>query len=246
MYGKEKSGMQCAEFEALLAEALDGTLSGAQQAAFDAHRAVCADCALMLAEAEAGLHWLGALKGEELEPSAAMVENILRATTWADRPQAAKAKSWWQRTRELPGVAPFFGTVLQPKFAMSFGMAFFSITLVLTLSGVNLRDLSHVDLRPTAIARTFSETQGTVIRYYENIKFVYELESRVRDLKRATGTGTDEQQENQKPPEKPKPPKDNTSGDPEREKYRNYSLDEARPMLAAHPGAVRQEDRRFV
>jgi hypothetical protein len=245
MYSENKSDMQCAEFEALLAEALDGTLAGARRAAFDAHRSVCATCALMLAEAEAGLHWLETLKEEAVEPPALLVHNILRATTGAQVPATAKRKPLWQRLREWPALAPVFSTVLQPRFAMSFAMAFFSISLVLSFSGVNLRDIRHLDLSPNGIASRFAMTQGKVISYYENIKFVYELESRVRELKRATGTETKPENPENKQPEKPKSQKDNQTGEPDREKYRNYSLDEARPLLAAYPGAVRQDKGRL-
>src|SRR3989475_12820160 len=74
----------------------------------------------------------------------------------------------------------------QPGFAMSFGMAFFSLSVTLSLAGVKLTDLRHWDLRPAAIKRTYYETSGRVVKYYENIRLVYEIESRVREFNRAT------------------------------------------------------------
>ena len=74
----------------------------------------------------------------------------------------------------------------QPRFAMSFGMAFFSLSISLSLAGVKVSDVRHVDLRPSAIKRTYYETTGRVVKYYENIRFVYEIESRVREFKRVT------------------------------------------------------------
>ena len=47
-------------------------------------------------------------------------------------------------------------------------------------------EFGHVDLRPAAIKRTYYYTSGKVVKYYENIRFVYEIESRVRELKRVT------------------------------------------------------------
>ena len=58
MAGENQSGMQCVEVEALLAEALDGTLQGSQLAAFEAHQQGCASCRSMVEEARAGMHWL--------------------------------------------------------------------------------------------------------------------------------------------------------------------------------------------
>ena len=49
-----------------------------------------------------------------------------------------------------------------------------------------MSDVRHVDLRPSAIKRTYYETTGRVVKYYENIRFVYEIESRVREFKRVT------------------------------------------------------------
>src|SRR6202041_2573010 len=79
-----------------------------------------------------------------------------------------------------------FGVVRQPRFVMSFGMAFFSLSMVLNLAGVKVKDVRQADLRPSAIKRTYFETSGKVVKYYENIRFVYEIESRVREFKRAT------------------------------------------------------------
>ena len=41
MDGQSKSGVQCVEFEALLAEALDATLQGATLVAFEEHQKSC-------------------------------------------------------------------------------------------------------------------------------------------------------------------------------------------------------------
>ena len=44
----------CAQCEAMLADALDGTLSAADQELFDAHMAQCGPCAQLLADAGRG------------------------------------------------------------------------------------------------------------------------------------------------------------------------------------------------
>src|SRR5436190_21722541 len=82
--------------------------------------------------------------------------------------------------------SPVVAVARQPRFAMSFGMAFFTLSVTLSLAGVKLSDLRHMDLRPSAIRRTYYETTGRVVKYYENIRFVYEIESRVRRFKEAT------------------------------------------------------------
>ncbi len=225
MYGETQKRMQCAEFEALLAEALDHTLNAAEQERFDGHRAACAVCGPLFAEAELGHRWLAALKRLEVEPPARLMENILRATIGAVQPEPARVAGlpgWWGRLREsMPRV---FAPALQPRFAMSFAMAFFSVTMLLNIIGVKLSDVKRLDLRPSAIVRTYYETQGKLVKYYENIRVVYEIESRVQQLKRAATPEEPSRQEKQ-------PERKDQSGEPDR-KNQNYSHDESQVIVA--------------
>ena len=73
---------------------------------------------------------------------------------------------------------------------MTGAMALFSVSLTLNLAGVKLGDLRHLDLRPSALKEQatmkYYETTSRVVKYYENIRLVYEVESRLQELKRAT------------------------------------------------------------
>src|SRR5512140_3748499 len=125
MNGETQHGMQCAEFDALLADALDGTLSAAKMATFEQHKGACATCGAMFAEAEAGLNWLGML--EEVEPPTNLVHNILATTsgrTETVRAEVVAKQSAWDRVRAW--VQPHVAPLLTPRFAMSLAMAFFS------------------------------------------------------------------------------------------------------------------------
>src|SRR5258707_15803515 len=73
------NGMQCHEFDVLLADAFDGILSGSQLDRFQAHARACPACGPLFADAEAGRNRLKALTGGE--PPAGLVENILASTT---------------------------------------------------------------------------------------------------------------------------------------------------------------------
>jgi hypothetical protein len=234
MPGELKNGMQCGEFDALLNEALDGTLTGPKLESFQAHARACAVCGPLLAEADAGRRWLKSLA--EVEPPTNLVHNILVATTGRESKRVATRSqtesSWADRfTAWLrPVFAPVLAVSRQPRFAMSFGMAFFSLSVSLSLAGVKASDVRHVDLRPSAIKRTYYETTGRVVKYYENIRFVYEIESRMRELKRVTApaeTTPKEQNKEQK--------NNNTSGEPEQKQERNYSQGENQPVLASLP-----------
>ena len=227
-----KNGMQCAEFDALLSDALDQALTGQKLEQFQAHARVCTVCGPLFAEADAGRRWMKSLA--EVEPPGQLLHNILVATTGRDssRVQAALPDGSWKDRLTgwlRPVFTPAFAVVRQPRFAMSFGMAFFSLSISLSLAGVNLGDLRHADLRPSAIKRGYYETTGRVVKYYENIRFVYQIESRVRDFKRATTPVEPAPEEN------PKERKNNTSGEPVQKQQRNYSQGDNRPVLAAAP-----------
>jgi hypothetical protein len=199
----------CTQCEAMLADALDGTLDAADQAIFDAHIAHCGPCSAMLADARRGLAWLEMLKTPRPEPPAALLERILAQTSGAEPiglrlggaqfgmdapavgpPLAIPAASGnlLPFRRRLPAVRPslFTQVFFQPRLAMTAAMAFLSIALTLNLTGVRLQDLHASDLRPTSLERSFSSVNARAVRYYESLRVVYELESRVRDLQHAS------------------------------------------------------------
>ncbi len=213
------NGMQCIEFDALLSDALEGTLKGPKLGDFQSHAQVCEVCGPMFADSQAGQAWLAKL--EDIEPPAELVRNIMVATTGL-RP------SWWERF-QASFLTPMVNLARQPRFAMSFGMAFFSLSVTLSIAGVRISDLKHVDLRPSAIKRTYYQTTAKVVKYYENIRVVYEVESRVREFKRATTPAE------QPPDQKDKTRKNDTSGQPDQKQERNYSQGENQPVLASAP-----------
>lgn len=237
MPGEFHNGMQCTEFDALLGDAMDEMLSGATLESFRAHGRSCAICGPLWAEAQEGRRWLKSL--EDVEPPVNLVNNILIATTGLDtarlRAQAAQAPqtSVIDRFRGMLDtfVSPVWALARQPRFVMSFGMAFFSLSVALSVAGVKVNDLAHVDLRPSAIRRSYYETSGRVQKYYENIRFVYEIESRVREFKRATTPAEPAPEEENNKQRK----NDNTSGQPDKNQERNYSQGENQPVLAATP-----------
>src|SRR5271163_3389852 len=140
MPDQTSNGMQCHEFDGLLSDALDGVLTGAQLDTFHAHARTCSACGPLLAEVGAGRNWLKDLT--EVEPPVSLVNRILASTTgvdtqrlranlsappsrigWIERAQA------WASSAMQPIAAQTWGTIRQPRFAMSFGMAFFALSV---------------------------------------------------------------------------------------------------------------------
>src|ERR1017187_727618 len=235
---------ECAEFEALLNEVLDnnaleGGLSPARKESFDAHRRVCGICGPLFADVQAGQQWLRELALEPVEPPVHLVHNILAATSGvlSTRPLTATADGrttpFGERMRERwdSFFTPLAGFVRQPRFVMSFGMIFFSFSLALNAAGVKASDVAKVDLRPSALRHAYNEAQIRVVKYYDNIRFVYEIESKVRELKRGN-TPAEPGPEFQKNEQKQNH-KNDTSGQPEQRQDRNYSQEYNQPVLAA-------------
>ena len=232
------SPLTCSEFEALLTEAIDGSLSAPEMELFRSHAATCELCAPAMVLAEQGRTLLRALP--EMEPPAYLVQKILNVTSEVAPRAGAKqeARGW------SGGVRPFFGAVMQPRFGMSFAMAFFSIMLMLNVTGVKISDLRYVDLRPSAVkssmVRGYYETTGRAQKYYENLRFVYQVQSALRDLRNATNTQDDAQPQTQQPqPQQKQQPKpgDNTSERPQEKQENNqrYSAERSPIQLASAP-----------
>jgi hypothetical protein len=203
-------GGRCAQCEAMLADALDGTLSAADQELFDAHMAECGPCAQMLADARRGAAWLEMLRTPAPEPPAMLLERILAQTSGdASRMIPVQPAVLAQQPDGVPAMAPgyaapgtaygnvvpfpqrfrasSFGQILlQPRLAMTAAMAFFSIALTMNLTGVHPTQLRASDLSPSSLERDFHSAKASVVRHYEGLRVVYELESRVHDLQTAT------------------------------------------------------------
>lgn len=240
---------QCAQCEAMLADALDHTLSAEDQVIFDRHLASCADCSRMYMDARRGADLLVMLKSPQPEPPAALLERILAATAPAAGTISANQTAFAPNTLlggpvlvpapvapavYAPGnVIPFRQrvtsafriqslrhTFMQPRLAMTAAMAFFSIALTLNLTGVHITELRASDLKPSSLKRSFYDTNARVVRSIDNLRVVYELESRVQDLQRHDTENTpapesapgsnqnspsgDQKQDDQKAPEQQK------------------------------------------
>jgi len=94
------------------------------------------------------------------------------------------------------------------------------------------------------VKRTYYETSGRVVKYYENIRLVYEIESRVRELKKVAVPAEPV------PEEQNRERKNDTSGQPEQKQERNYSQGESQLVLASvsndPPVVMVTTHRRFV
>ncbi len=232
-----QSEIQCSQFEALLAEALEGQLPDEMRQPFEAHRLSCLICGPIFAETLEGMQWLKDL--EELTPPANLIHNILAATSEAaaeqQRAKASGSVTGWLRSL-WSSVRPMATGVFQPRFMTSFAMAFFSLTLTLSLAGVRIKDLASLDLRPSSVKKAvvleFTQVEARVVKYYDNLRFVVEIQSRVKELRKAADSPENEQRptEQQDQQKQDKNRDDNTSGQPDR--HDDYSREIDHSVIA--------------
>lgn len=186
----QKGPLQCEEWEALLVDALDGTLKAEDSAVFAAHGTDCPMCAEMLARAKQGQEWMKFLQEEPPVP-VDLVSRILDRTSGASLPQLAVAGV----AQPIPPPMAHFTTrrtFRDARMLMTAAMAFFSLALTLNLFGFRLDTLRMADLKPSAlqttVARQFYGAKKQMVSYYENIRLVYEVESKMRELRRDAET----------------------------------------------------------
>ena len=234
-----KNGMQCSDFESLLAEALDDTLVAETRQAFDAHGKSCRICGPLYAEAWDGMLLVQQLA--ELEPPKNLVHNILAATSRKDVVETAveaEKAGWLERLGW--SFRPRVAGLMHSRFAASFAMAFFSLSITLTLAGVKIGDVQKVDFHPNALRKSavlgFTQVEAKVTSYYENLRLVYQVQARVRELKKNTAPAPETNNENRQQNRKSVP---EDGGRPKQ--YENYSQERDGSLIAEsytwHEGA---------
>jgi len=195
----------CGHWETLLVDAMDGLLRPEDEATFSSHMATCASCTEMFEQVRRGREWLEFLAPEPEVP-AYLLDRILVETghgkmdpgklVVAGGPGAGISVSGnvltmtpaWQR----PGFAASMRRFAEPRLLMTAAMAFFSIALTLSMTGVRFTGIKMADLRPasvrSALEKRIMTASTPIIRYYDHLRFVYEVESRMRELRRSTET----------------------------------------------------------
>lgn len=181
--------LSCEDWEMLLTEALDGLLPASHRADFDAHASSCAVCGQLLEQSRQGQEWLRFLETEPEVP-AGMVARIVGKTSGA----AAAGSPLALGGGAIPATPHMLGLPVRrvmwdSRMLMTAAMAFFSIALTLNLAGVRLTNLRLSDLTPASLemnlTRQFYGAKGSLVRYYDNLRLVYEVESKMRSLRRS-------------------------------------------------------------
>jgi hypothetical protein len=169
--------MNCADLEVLLCDYTDGTLAPDLKAEFETHVAHCAACAELARDVSAALGFIERVPA--VEPPPELMTRIL-----FELPAAHKARA------KSPGgirrlIHEWVQPIMQPRFAMGFAMTILSFSLLARFAGISPRQLTLNDLRPKNVAAAIDDRLNRVwqrtVKYYENIRLVYEIQTQLRE-----------------------------------------------------------------
>ncbi len=170
--------MNCAELEILLCDYVDGALAGspAERSQVERHLDGCAACRELVEDARAAAAFLK--RAEAVEPPAELITRILfhAPTSSAASQRKGGLRTW---------LGGWLGPVLQPRFAMGMAMTILSFSMLGKFANLPQRQLTPADLHPakvmSAIEDKVQRTWDRAVKYYENLRLVYEIQSRLRE-----------------------------------------------------------------
>jgi len=222
----------CGQWETLLVDAMDGLLRPEDETTFADHMATCPSCAEMFEQVRRGREWLEFLAPEpevpayllerilvetghgKLDPSKLVVAGGPAGGLGAESNVLTMTPAW-----QRPGFAGRMRRFAEPRLLMTAAMAFFSIALTLSMTGVRISSIKMADLRPASVRSLLEKrimTASTpIIRYYDHLRFVYEVESRMRELRRSTESEQDQSKPQSQPQAQPSTAPGGSGGDGE-------------------------------
>lgn len=173
--------MNCSDLEILLADYVDGTLHGEQKSALEQHLVNCPECAELARDAAAAVGFME--RAAEVEAPPELMTRILFEMT--SGPSRAAVRPSWAR-RMFGGLLGSWGErLLQPKFTMSIAMTILSFAMLGRFSGIEVRQLRLSDLDPvkvwSAVEDRMQRTWERSVKYYENLRVVYEIQTQLKD-----------------------------------------------------------------
>lgn len=168
--------LRCLEIDELLCDYVDGTLDAPRKAVFEAHVESCAACRELVADVTGAVTFME--RAAVVEAPKELVTRILYHTPKQAPLIEAIAKQDWLKRWLAP--------LLQPRFAMGMAMTILSFSM-LGKFVAPVRQLKPADLDPVKVWRSVDDsahrTWDRFVKYYDNLKLVYEVQTAIDDIK---------------------------------------------------------------
>ncbi|MBI3210880.1 MAG: zf-HC2 domain-containing protein [Candidatus Solibacter usitatus] len=182
--------MTCTEFELLLCDYTDGTLASPQRADVELHLQSCKECAALARDAVFVREFIERVP--DVTPPPALVTRILQ--------QTPKKSAISLPSRGFLG--RLFQPVLQPRMVMGMAMTILSFAMLGRFAGIEIRQLRPSDLDPVKVWEATEDrvhrSWTRAVKYYESLRIVLEVQSRLRDLTDNEADPPSEQQQEKK------------------------------------------------
>ena len=174
--------MNCAEFEILLSDYLDGTLDAAGQIALEQHTAGCVGCREFMQDVAGAVRFTK--RADPVLPPPSLITHIAFYAPASRIRLPFESQSFWSKLTER-----WLGPVLQPRFAMGMAMTILSFAMLERCTGVPVQHIQAADLSPQRVWNGVEDkalrVKDRATKYYENLRLVYEIERRIRELQEA-------------------------------------------------------------
>src|SRR3954451_6785564 len=169
--------MNCADIESLICDYVDGTLDAAPRAELERRLSACPACAALAQDSAAAVAFMQ--RAGDVEPPPELITRILFDSPWSKGKQKSKLREW---------TSALLSPILQPKFAMGMAMTILSLSMLARF--VPVRQLRPADLRPSevwnGIATRAEYTWGRTVKFYENLKIVYQIQTTLKEWQQQT------------------------------------------------------------
>lgn len=168
--------LNCADFEILLADHIDGVLPASRQGAFARHKDTCAACALLAEDAELAVAFMSRVADVEMPP--VLMTKILHATNsgWELSLRGKGLRGWINRT---------FAPVLQPRFVLGAVFTMISATMLTQCAGVPKKNLAAADMDPVRLVSSLENRTQRIydraVKSYQSMKLIYEVKSQISE-----------------------------------------------------------------
>lgn len=167
--------MNCADFEIRLADYLDETLGTTEMRLLEDHAATCMACGELLADAGSALKILRV--AEEVVPPPDLLTRISYQAPAGRLRHPLERQGFFSKLLQ---------PLLQPRLAMGMAMTILSFAMLERCTGVHVQHIQAADLSPVRIWGGLEDKtmrlKDRAVKYYENLRWVYEIETRLGAL----------------------------------------------------------------
>lgn len=187
--------MTCTDFDALLCDYIDGTLTADRRRLMEVHLSSCTGCAELTRDARSLLAFVDRSADVEVPPE--LITKILHRV-----PQGG-----WLANLSSRWMGPLLQPVLQPRFFMGAMLTVLSLAMMTRCAGAPKHALTAADLDPVRLWINLDDRVHRgwerSVKAYESMKLVYEVQSRVKEWKQQQQE--DEEESKRLPRAKPAP-----------------------------------------